>query len=120
MGIRIALDDFGTGHSSLHYLTRFPIDTIKIDQSFVRDLSLTPASAIVSAMITMAQGMKLRVIAEGVETEEQLRFLRKRRCELMQGYLFSAARPAGEMESILGSREQKRDRGTHTADSRRS
>jgi diguanylate cyclase (GGDEF)-like protein/PAS domain S-box-containing protein len=120
MGIRIALDDFGTGHSSLHYLTRFPIDTIKIDQSFVRDLSLTPASAIVSAMITMAQGMKLRVIAEGVETEEQLRFLRKRRCELMQGYLFSAARPAGEMESILGSREQKRDRGSQTADSRRS
>lgn len=108
MGIRIALDDFGTGHSSLHYLARFPIDTIKIDQSFIRDLSLAPASAIVSAMITMAQGMKLRVIAEGVETEEELEFLRKRRCELMQGFLFSPPRPADEMETILSRKESRK------------
>jgi diguanylate cyclase (GGDEF)-like protein/PAS domain S-box-containing protein len=88
MGVRISIDDFGTGYSSLSYLKRFPIDTVKIDKEFVRDLaSDTNDAAIVSAIISMASALRLRVVAEGVETEDQMEFLRKKGCEFVQGYL---------------------------------
>ena len=103
MGIRICIDDFGTGYSSLSYLKRFPIDTVKIDQNFVRDLSssATSGGAIVSAVISMARALKLNVIAEGVETEEQLAFLRRENCEAIQGFLCSAPLPPEEFEMTL-------------------
>jgi EAL domain-containing protein (putative c-di-GMP-specific phosphodiesterase class I) len=90
LGVRIALDDFGTGYSSLSYLRRFPIDTLKVDQSFVRDLTTDAADAsIVSAVITMGKGLKMRVVAEGVETREQFSFLEAHECPEAQGYFFS-------------------------------
>ena len=100
MGIRISIDDFGTGYSSLSYLKRFPIDTVKIDQDFVRDLT-TDDAAIISAVISMARALNLRVIAEGVETEEQLDFLRREQCAEMQGYLYSQPLAAEEFEEAL-------------------
>jgi diguanylate cyclase (GGDEF)-like protein/PAS domain S-box-containing protein len=100
MGIRISIDDFGTGYSSLSYLKRFPIDTVKIDQDFVRDLTPDDA-AIITAVISMARALNLRVIAEGVETQEQLDFLRREQCGEMQGYLYSEPLPAAEFELAL-------------------
>lgn len=102
LGVRLSLDDFGTGHSSLAYLSRFAIDTIKIDQSFVRDVTTNAVNAsIVSATIAMAHKLDKTVIAEGVETVGQARFLRSRDCEEMQGFLFSPALPAAEFEARL-------------------
>jgi diguanylate cyclase (GGDEF)-like protein/PAS domain S-box-containing protein len=98
MGIRIAIDDFGTGHSSLNYLRNFPIDSIKIDTEFVREIESSSSDrAIVSAVIGMAHGLGLRVTAEGVETEAQLSFLRAHGCQEVQGFLFSRPMPAGEL-----------------------
>ncbi|MHB8535597.1 MAG: EAL domain-containing protein [Sulfuricaulis sp.] len=102
MGVRLAIDDFGTGYSSLSYLKRFPIDILKIDQTFVRDITTDPDdAAIVSAIITMAHSLDIQTVAEGVETREQLEFLRAQGCDFMQGYYFSRARPAGEIEHLL-------------------
>jgi diguanylate cyclase (GGDEF)-like protein/PAS domain S-box-containing protein len=102
MGIGIALDDFGTGYSSLTYLKRFPVDAVKIDRSFVRDLEHDASDAtIVSTVIAMAENMHLNVIAEGVETEQQLEFLRQRGCSEYQGYLFSRAVPPDEFAELL-------------------
>jgi EAL domain-containing protein (putative c-di-GMP-specific phosphodiesterase class I) len=102
MGVRISIDDFGTGYSSLSYLKRFPIDTVKIDQNFVRDLSdVSNDGAIITAVISMARALNLRVVAEGVETEAQLAFLRKENCEVVQGFLHSRPVPAAEFESSL-------------------
>ncbi|CAI8940412.1 diguanylate cyclase [Pseudomonas sp. IT-P44] len=92
MGIRLAIDDFGTGYSSLSYLRRFPIDVLKIDQSFIRGLSTdSNDAALVSAIISLGRSLKLTIIAEGVETLEQLDFLKAHRCEEGQGYYFSKA-----------------------------
>jgi diguanylate cyclase (GGDEF)-like protein/PAS domain S-box-containing protein len=101
-GVRIAVDDFGVGYSSLSYLKRFPIDTLKIDRSFVLDIPHDADDlSIVQTIIAMARSLKLEVVAEGVETEEQLRFLRDLGCDLVQGYLFSPAVPAEEITRSL-------------------
>lgn len=105
MGVKIALDDFGTGYSSLSYLERFPIDTLKIDQSFVRDITSDTGSAtIVSAVIGMGKNLKQRVIAEGVETENQLDFLLARQCDEGQGFLFSHPLSAENFARLLANR----------------
>lgn len=90
LGVKISIDDFGTGHSSLTYLKRFPVDCLKIDRSFIHDVVEDPGdAAIAKAIIAMAHNLRLRVIAEGVETEEQLIFLRRNQCDIIQGYTFS-------------------------------
>jgi diguanylate cyclase len=102
LGIRISLDDFGTGHSSLSYLKRFPIDTLKIDQSFVRDINSDPdTAAIVTAIIAMAHSLRLKVIAEGVEFSEQANFLKHYSCDQMQGYLIKAPVGAEEFFELI-------------------
>jgi len=91
LGLELAVDDFGTGYSSLSYLKRFPIDTLKIDQSFVADLDTADGAAIVDAILALSKTLKLRSIAEGIEEADQLRYLVNLRCDLLQGYYF--ARP---------------------------
>ncbi|MBS1230831.1 MAG: putative signal transduction protein containing a rane domain, an and a domain [Proteobacteria bacterium] len=103
MGVKLAIDDFGTGYSSLSYLQRFPIDTLKIDQSFVRDVATdADAAAIVSAVIGMGLGLRLRVVAEGVETRQQADFLLARQCAEGQGYLFNPPLAAADFARLLG------------------
>jgi EAL domain-containing protein (putative c-di-GMP-specific phosphodiesterase class I) len=103
LGVGLALDDFGTGYSSLSYLKRFPIDTLKIDQSFVRDMTTDADDAsIVSAVISMGRSLHMQVVAEGVETQEQLAFLREQSCHYGQGYYFSQPLVAQEITQLLG------------------
>jgi len=102
MNIRISIDDFGTGYSSLSYLKRFPIDVLKIDQSFVRDIPDDPDDmAIAGTIITMAHSLGIKVVAEGVETEQQLKFMRENGCDAMQGYYLSRPLPAEQFEKFL-------------------
>ncbi|MDQ7095777.1 EAL domain-containing protein [Desulfosporosinus sp. PR] len=102
LGVRISIDDFGTGFSSLNYLRRMPIDTLKIDQSFIRDISSGDnGKEIVTAIIQLAKNLRLKVVAEGVETSSQWSFLRDKRCDEMQGFLFSKAVGPKEMEMLL-------------------
>ncbi len=102
MGVQIAIDDFGTGHSSLNYLAHFPVDALKIDISFVRDLNTDDrVTAITKAIIAIGHNLNLIVIAEGVETEEQLAFLKREKCDEFQGHLFSKAGPPETFEAIF-------------------
>ncbi|MBN9386423.1 MAG: EAL domain-containing protein [Chloroflexi bacterium] len=110
VGIKIAIDDFGTGYSSLSYLKQFPFDTLKIDRQFVQNIGQDPeSSAITLATIQMAHNLNLKVIAEGVETESELEFLRKHACEEIQGYYYSRPLPEGEFEKLLASNKRLED-----------
>jgi diguanylate cyclase (GGDEF)-like protein len=103
-GIRIALDDFGTGYSSLNYLVDFPVDKIKIDRSFIRDLTQSePNQAIVEAILGLARKLSIRVTAEGIETKDQALALKWRRCDELQGYLFSRPQPADDVPAMLAA-----------------
>ena len=102
IGVQIAIDDFGTGYSSLAYLKRFPIDTLKIDRSFIRDIPANSGDKkITRAIIAMAHSLKLKVVVEGVETAEQLKFLRSQRCDAVQGYFLYRPLPEAEVADIL-------------------
>jgi EAL domain-containing protein (putative c-di-GMP-specific phosphodiesterase class I) len=102
MGIGLAVDDFGTGFSSLSYLRRFPLTSLKIDYSFVRDMEVDPADAqLVESIVVMAQRLKLKVIAEGVETQGQADMLQALSCDLLQGFLFSRPVPLVELNQLL-------------------
>ncbi len=110
LGVRIALDDFGTGYSSLSYMKRFPIDTLKIDQSFVRDMTTDPDDAsIVAAVINMGRSLHMRVVAEGIETEEQLALVQDHRCPEGQGFFFCVPITGSELTPLL------RDQGSKPA-----
>jgi len=107
MGVKIALDDFGTGYSSLSYLKRFPLNKLKVDRSFIRDVLIYEEDAtIVEAIIKLGQSLKLQVIAEGIETEGQLEYLRSLNCFLGQGFLFSKPISTNQLTTLLS--KQKR------------
>jgi EAL domain-containing protein (putative c-di-GMP-specific phosphodiesterase class I) len=102
LGVRIALDDFGTGYSSLSYMKRFPIDALKIDQSFVRDMTTDADDAsIVSAVINMGRSLHMGVVAEGIQTHDQLKFLQERQCPEGQGFYFGPPVPAPQLTTLL-------------------
>jgi EAL domain-containing protein (putative c-di-GMP-specific phosphodiesterase class I) len=115
MGIRLSLDDFGTGYSSLSHLVQFPIDTLKIDQSFVRELGVSrQADAITTAVVKMGHNLGLEVVAEGVETADQERFLLSLGCDTFQGYLYSRPIEADDLAELL----RERASAARTADGR--
>jgi EAL domain-containing protein (putative c-di-GMP-specific phosphodiesterase class I) len=108
LGVRVAIDDFGTGFSSLSYLSKLPVDSVKIDRSFIGEMVLSPEGlSLVSIIIDLAHSLRLRVVAEGVETEEQSRLLQLLRCDELQGYLFSKPLPA-----LLFEQKYLAERGT--------
>ncbi len=108
LGVRVSLDDFGTGYSSLAYLSRLPINTLKIDQSFVRDITTNPANAMIAtATIALAHNMGLNVVGEGVETEGQANYLRSRGCDEVQGYFFSRPLPPEKFAALLHERSTR-------------
>jgi EAL domain-containing protein (putative c-di-GMP-specific phosphodiesterase class I) len=102
-GVSISVDDFGTGYSSLNYIKKLPVDNLKIDMSFVRDVAKDPdAASIITAITSLARSLSLKTIAEGVETEERRNILHLLRCDMGQGFYFSPAVPAAEYEKLLG------------------
>ena len=104
VGVRVTVDDFGTGYSSLSYLRKFPLDALKMDQSFVRQIATIPdETAIVRAMINMGRSLNLRVIAEGVETQDQLDFLTIHQCDEAQGYFFSPPILSQQFATLIGT-----------------
>jgi EAL domain-containing protein (putative c-di-GMP-specific phosphodiesterase class I)/ActR/RegA family two-component response regulator len=110
-GLKIAIDDFGTGYSSLGYLKNLPIDSVKLDQSFVKGATIDPDdAALVMAVVTLAHNLRLKVIAEGIETEDQLKFLRLLRCDRGQGYLFGKPAPADPIKAARHARYLPEDR----------
>lgn len=107
-GIRIAVDDFGVGHSSLNYLKRFPVDVLKVDQSFVHDIGEdADTAAIVTGIIALGHKLRLSIVAEGVETTEQRDYLRSHDCDHVQGYLYSVPLPADKFEDYLRESNEK-------------
>ena len=121
LGVRISLDDFGTGHSSLSYLQRFSVKTLKIDRSFVHDVAVDPhRAAITSTIIVMAHNLGLNVIAEGVETLAELSYLRKHACDEIQGYYFSRPLPAAQYEALLFERRRLTAPGSEGGDTTRT
>jgi EAL domain-containing protein (putative c-di-GMP-specific phosphodiesterase class I) len=110
LGVSIAMDDFGTGYSSLSYFRRFPFDKVKIDQSFVRDMLESPqARAIVRSVIGLGRGLDMPVLAEGVETDEQLQALLADGCDQVQGFLISRPGPIATFEHLYGGIQQDED-----------
>jgi len=102
LGVKLAIDDFGTGYSSLSYLKRFPVDFVKIDRSFISELGqFEEDAAIVRAIIAMVHSLELKVVAEGVETQAQMDFLKAHRCDEVQGYLISRPVPADQFAALL-------------------
>jgi EAL domain-containing protein (putative c-di-GMP-specific phosphodiesterase class I) len=101
MGVKLSIDDFGTGYSSLAYLKRFPVDVLKIDRSFVRDMVSPDGAAMVDAIISLAHGLRMQVIAEGVETLEQLDYLRGCGCDEVQGHIYGRPEPVQQVEALL-------------------
>ena len=119
LGVRLAIDDFGTGYSSLKQLKRFPVDIIKIDRSFIRDILKSADDAlIVKTAISLGHNLRLRVVAEGVETEDQLAFLKEHQCDEVQGYFFGKPQPAREIGDLLMQEARKRsesDKDSHNS-----
>jgi len=114
MGIKLVIDDFGTGYSSLSYLRRFPVNKLKIDRSFVKNIGVNQDDGVIAAaIISLAKALNLRVIAEGVENEEQMSFLRQHHCDEIQGYYFSRPLPADEAAHKLGAAAVEMAQQTH-------
>jgi EAL domain-containing protein (putative c-di-GMP-specific phosphodiesterase class I) len=117
MGVRIAIDNFGSGYVSLSALKQFPLDTIKIDRSFIRDVaSGSEDKALAEAVIAMGRTLSLTVVAQGVETKAQVDFLREHACDELQGFYFNRPVPAEQFEKLLQTQSDIADSGTHATD----
>jgi EAL domain-containing protein (putative c-di-GMP-specific phosphodiesterase class I) len=111
LGLKLAVDDFGTGFSSLSYLKKFPIDTLKIDRSFINEIGDdSSGEAITKAIVAMGHGLGLTLVAEGVETDQQLEFLTREECHLVQGFLYSRPLPVEQFEAFYQRTRQATDR----------